>query len=479
MQQDLGEIKKVFDKHGYSINSILTDILKKFNFKSICWQSGAKKGDGYSITEILVLMLMMPLMLVKSVHALYKSQYKENVSMQKDVFYRLKNNEKMPWRRLLYGVAKKFRLLVNPDKKIADNSSFIVDDTIDIRVGYKIENISMVHDHTGNKKGAKLGFKDLFLGYFDGKSFNPLDFSIHTEKLLNRKKRKKQFEKNCAKNSNGYKRRKECKVNKINNALKMIKRAVKNGFMAKYVLADSWFSSKKFIRTIRSIKNGAMHVVCGVRKDKRKYTYKGEKVNAKQLLKILKKESKPKRCRKWNTRYYEVVVEYEGIGTVKLYLCRFPYQKKWRLYLSTDTKLTFIKMMEIYSIRWSIEIFFKEAKQFLRLGKCQSRDFDAQIASITISCILYIFLSYIRRINDYESLGGLFEAISDDLNEKNLAQRLWQLFDDLLQVAISVIAESGVVDITLFKKSPEYQYIKSTFEESFLSNQIFSFNKSA
>ena len=135
-------------------------------------------------------------------------------------------------------------------------------------------------------------------------------------------------------------------------------------------------------------------------------------------------------------------------------------------------------MMEIYSIRWSIEIFFKEAKQFLRLGKCQSRDFDAQIASITISCILYIFLSYIRRINDYESLGGLFEAISDDLNEKNLAQRLWQLFDDLLQVAISIIAEAGVVDITLFKKSPEYQYIKSTFEKSFLSNQIFSFNKS-
>ena len=136
-------------------------------------------------------------------------------------------------------------------------------------------------------------------------------------------------------------------------------------------------------------------------------------------------------------------------------------------------------MMEIYSIRWSIEIFFKEAKQFLRLGKCQSRDFDAQIASITISCILYILLSYIRRINDYESLGGLFEAITDDLKEKNLAQRLWQLFDELLQVAISIIAESDVVDITLFKKSPEYQYIKSTFEESFLSNQIFSFNKSA
>ena len=39
--------------------------------------------------------------------------------------------------------------------------------------------------------------------------------------------------------------------------------------------------------------------------------------------------------------------------------------------------------MEIYSIRWTIEVFFREAKQQLGLGKCKSRDFDAQIASIT------------------------------------------------------------------------------------------------
>jgi len=59
--------------------------------------------------------------------------------------------------------------------------------------------------------------------------------------------------------------------------------------------------------------------------------------------------------------------------------------------------------MEIYSIRWSIEVFFKEAKQHLGLCNCQSRDFDAQIANVTISCILYIFLAYYRRINDYET----------------------------------------------------------------------------
>ncbi|WP_407307111.1 transposase [Desulfosporosinus sp. SB140] len=160
------------------------------------------------------------------------------------------------------------------------------------------------------------------------------------------------------------------------------------------------------------------------------------------------------RCRKRNTRYFEVRVDYEGIGKVKLYYCRFPYQKKWRLFLSTDTSLGFLGMMEIYSVRWTIEVFFKETKQYLKLGSCQSRDFDAQIAHVTTCYIIYSLLAYFRRVNAYESLDGLFAAIKDDLLEKNLAERLWELFDELLQVVITGIAKSGIVDILEFKNSP-------------------------
>lgn len=259
----------------------------------------------------------------------------------------------------------------------------------------------------------------------------------------------------------------------------MIKRAVKHGFMAKYVLADSWFSSKEFIQSIRQMKNNALHVVCGVRKDKRKYRYKGEKLNAKELQATLKKEGNEKRCRKRNTRYFEAVVQYEGVGDVKLYICRFPYQKQWRLFLSTDTSLSFLAMMEIYATRWTIEVFFKEMKQHLRLGQCQSRDFDAQITHVTTCSILYTFLAYYRRINAYESLGGLFECIADELIEKNLAQRLWELFEDLLQIVIDSIAASGTVDIAQFKHSLEYETLKELFEESFLGNQLLEFNKTA
>jgi hypothetical protein len=240
------------------------------------------------------------------------------------------------------------------------------------------------------------------------------------------------------------------------------------------VLVDSWFSSKDFISTVRGIKNGAMHVICAVRRDFRKYGYNGEELNAKQLLKVLKKEGKEKRCRKRNVRYFEAVVDYPGINeSVKLYFCRYPYQKDWKLFLSTDESLSLLEMLEIYSIRWSIEVFFKETKQLLHLGKCQSQKFDAQIAHVTTTYILYIFLSYFRRINDYETLGGLFADMKDEMTQKNIAEQLWGMFDELLDIVISAISESGSIDIKTFKKSPEYKYLEELFESSFLGNQLF------
>lgn len=476
MRQDLNEIEKVFQKNKYNINNIICDIMKEFKFKTICCQLRVSKGSGYSITDVICLMILMPLMLLKSVHSLYKSQYEKTTVMKKDVIYRLKNSENMPWRTLLYSVAKRFKVLTSSGD-VADNSCFIIDDTPDCRVGYKIENVSIIHDHANQKNTRQKGFKNLVLALFDGKSAIPLDYSIHTEKLFSLKQRKQQYKKECIRNSNGYKRRKECAIDKITNSLLMLKRAVKNGFMAKYVLADSWFTSKGFIQSVRGIKNGAMHVIGGVRNDKRNYTFEGKSQNAKQLISTLSAAKKQKRCRRWNTRYYEVIVNYEGIGDVKLYICRLPYQKKWRVFISTDTNLTFVVMMETYSIRWIIEVMFRELKQHLCLGKCQSRDFDAQIASIAISMILYIFLAYCRRKQSYETLGELFVYLNQDMTEKTLAQRLWELFDELLSTVIEIIKKTGSVDLSKFKDSREYQYIQELFTQSFLGNQLLSINK--
>ena len=75
MRNNITEVEKELKTHGYSINIILCDVMKSFKLESLCHQIKFKKDEGYSAIEILTLMIMLPLMLLKSVHALYRSQY--------------------------------------------------------------------------------------------------------------------------------------------------------------------------------------------------------------------------------------------------------------------------------------------------------------------------------------------------------------------------------------------------------------------
>ena len=69
------------------------------------------------------------------------------------------------------------------------------------------------------------------------------------------------------------------------------------------------------------------------------------------------------------------MVDYNGVP-IEMFFSRKGSNGKWRVFITTNTGLSFIKMIEIYQIRWTVEVFFKEAKQLLGLGKCQSNDFD-------------------------------------------------------------------------------------------------------
>ena len=129
MRKPVKEIENVLQHHGYSINNIICEVMKTFKLKTLCNQVGFQKQDGYSTSEILTLMLMLPLMLLKSVHALYQSDFQKVTTMKQSCIYRLKDNEKMPWRALLLVMAKQFQRLVNPTNEVDDKSAFILDDT--------------------------------------------------------------------------------------------------------------------------------------------------------------------------------------------------------------------------------------------------------------------------------------------------------------------------------------------------------------
>ena len=137
-----------------------------------------------------------------------------------------------------------------------------------------------------------------------------------------------------------------------------------------------------------------------------------------------------------------MAVDYKG-ERVRLFAIQYKNANRWTLLLTTDLQLSFVQAIEIYQIRWTIEVLFKECKQYLRLGACQNTDFDAQIADATITLITHTILSLQKRFGSYETMGELFRQTQQYLLELTL----WERFIKLLVRVIEEIIELFGIEI--------------------------------
>lgn len=343
----------------------------------------------------------------------------------------------MDWRRLLYATAKSFFRIVREESVEADQKRyFILDDTTLEKSGFSMEGISRVFDHVAQK--SVLGYKLLLLAINDKKSTVPLDFSLHAE--AGRKKNfgltgrqlRNRFCKRRAAGDCSHKRAEELLMEKPQSAVEMLRRAVKNGFLAKYLLADKWFFGKDFIREVRSIRKGLIHIVTLLKKKETGFTVNGKKVSAKVLIAQHERKGDFVSCRRYKSMYVRIRAEYDGIP-VQLFIIRYGRCFRYEVLVTTDMKLNFVSAFELYQVRWNIEVLFFEAKQHLELGRCQSTDLDAQIADCTLAFIGYSVISLRKRFSDYETFGDLFRDIRDGLLELTFIERLLPLIAELLE----------------------------------------------
>ena len=467
----ISELKNSFT-HTWVEPDFIKSSLKSFSFSSLCSCLNPLKVRGYSFDIILSILISLPFMGVATINSMFGNYINHKIEVGKDVFYRLKNNPSICWRLVLWLFAHKFLKITVDKSSNCDNNihvkCLIFDDTVLHKTGKYIEKVSRVWDHVSN--GYLLGFKLLLMGYWDGVSFIPADFSLHRERGKNndkpfglkKKEIKKQYKKKRDKGSFSYERAKEADLSKIDSAIKMFKRAVSRGLNVDYVLMDSWFTCNAFIDAVLRVKKQTIHLIGMYKFVKTKFDYKGQKYTYSQIRNCL---GKSMRCRKLRLYYKETVVRYNGRET-KLFFSKQGKNGKWKVFICTDTTLSFIKMIEIYQIRWTIEVFFKESKQLLGLGKCQSNDFDAQIADLTITMIQHIILTLRHRFDKYESKGGLFKEIKGEIIEQKLNQRLWGLFIALLKV-IEILFEDIDYEQLLekiYQNEQAYQMISNMLE---------------
>jgi hypothetical protein len=318
----------------------------------------------------------------------------------------------------------------------------VVDDSLFSRARSKqVELLSKVFDHT-TMKSVK-GFQLLTLGWSDGSSFIPVNFSLvsSVNRLI------KGISNEVDKRTSGYKRRQEAVMSKPETTVLLVQQALEVGIEADYLLMDTWFTEEPLIQKINSF---GLNVIGMVKRGpKRKYLYKGKKFTADQLVSKANKNNKSKEI------IGSIQVKMSQETPVKVVFIRHRSNKsKWLAVLSSDISLSDEEIIRIYGYRWDIEVFFKCNKSHLNLGKeFQCRTFDALIAHTTIVFSRYIFLAWEQRKNtDAKTLGYLFFEYGEDVKEIDFKEVLKNLVKFILDI-ISTGDREVIINVAEFRNS--------------------------
>ncbi len=466
----LSEINDFFTTSEKAITSIFS-VLESMHVSEKLFFKNDACNVKYRNVDKLTLLLLFPFFDIKDASHFSGSALYKLISCGKDVFYRMLNDSSIDWRTLAYRLNTRLMKATNLKSEYTQNNEprcLIVDDTDLHKTGRHIELIGRIFNHVS--KISILGFKGLVMAYHDGKSLFALDVALHNEIGKNKKKPfglsatqlKERYSKKRDNQSIAKKRTQECFTSKIESMISMVRRAISNGIRFDYLLVDSWFTCFELVKFIKTRRIGA-HLLGMIKMGITKYSFNGNLLSAKQIVDYCKRKKQLKRSRKLGYSYIECMVDFQGI-TVKLFFCKTSHKGKWHGMLSTDLELSFEQAYKIYSTRWSIEVFFKESKQHLGLGKCQSQNFDAQIGAITLSMLQYNMLSVAKRFSDYETLGELFRSANAEIIELTIAERIWLIIieiiaqlADLLDIDTEVLMEKIITDNQKFEKLLNYK----------------------
>ncbi|AJO21429.1 transposase [Weizmannia coagulans] len=340
----------------------------------------------------------------------------------KDTVYRFLNQSTFNWRRFLLslvasviGKVSKLTRHDRPKVLILDDSSY------DRNRSKHVELLARCFDHASQKMRFYKGFRMLTLGWSDGATFLPVDFSL----LSSKKSQINGISENIDKRSSGYKRRKEALQTAPEQIPGMIARAMNSGIDASYVLMDSWFTQQPLIKEITE---QGLDVIGMVKKLKQRYFVDGKRVSLDELYRL----AKPTSGKKGILRSIHTT-QANGVPIKVVFVRNRNKKSDWLAILSTDCTLSDQEIIRIYGMRWDIEVFFKTTKSLLKLQKeFQSRSYDALISHTTIVFARYIVLSWQNRCSvDDRTLGGMFYELCDEIDDLDWAVALQQLVEIL------------------------------------------------
>ena len=436
----------LLNQSNLNIDNVFSSTWKNIGFQVMLCQSKFNKRSGTPVSDVVYLLMLWVWLKVDSVAMFSKDALLSFSIAKKDALYDLLNREDLDWRKLQLLTAKKV-LKTNIKNK---RSAFVIDDSVKIRRGKKMPGVSSHFDHLTGR--CVMGQQIVTLGVASDEQFVPVDNEIFIsqskEQVLDN-----QFKDGRSIAAKRYQQSK--KQTKPQMVCDMIARAIRGGIHADYFLADAWFATKHILKM--TIEHSLIAIV-RMKKNKTKYRIIVDGVSKLLCAKQLYQQHVKGQWQTLSNVPYQsksIVVELNLATSdkepaqwakIKLLFVRSVNEEKqqaskhdWALFLTTDSQMNDETILEIYALRWGIEVYFKEAKQKLGFLKEQSRHYSAYIASIHLTGLRFCLLLFAKQEEGACKLSEVRNGFEESLSCLNFASKLWGLFKSLIAVALNTV----------------------------------------
>ena len=446
------------------VDNLFADLWKQVGMASLLKRCGFHKRSGVPVNEVMFCLMLWVWLKVGSISMFSRESLGTFSTGGKDVLYEAMNREDWNWRDLHFHTARK---AVQHMRKSGTAKAFVLDDSIKIRHGKKMPGVSSHFDHTTGRH--VMGQQVLTLGLSCAEGFVPLD----SELFISATKAQSLPTPFVDGRSIAAKRYRLARdQTKPQMAKAMVSRAQRGGIEADYLLADAWFGTKPMIKMAE---DALLTPIVRMKKNKMKYRLsqgkEGNATNRDRDLNALYQSAV--RCQ-WEKipgqPYQSKILDVElNLNDPKDAAARWikvrllfvrgivdgdkaeAGKHDWVVFLTTDISLLPQRILELYAMRWAIEVYFKEAKQHLGFLKEQATHYASYIASIHLCAIRFCLLSIAKHQHNAHGIPDIRQCISTNITNIDYAARLWQFFRALISGALDALKTQlgDVVDLVM------------------------------
>lgn len=448
-----GQIETALKKFRADLELRMRSLFAELHIQSHLTGAGIRKCEGYTPLHLLFTLVNMVFLPIKTVHSLIQKPLTNFFRAKKDAFYRFKKGEwswRPFYRRFLAYLGRRLQW-----SSTSEDNYYILDTTVFPKRGKTMENLSMVYDPS--RKKAVPGYEVLTLGLLTPQNFYPLDFDFRFSSKAPKGAGEARPLKPRGETARRLKEGRE--LTKPELALKMLTAALAQGISSLCLLVDSWFTSPKFCEAVKKAVKELnpelkFNIIGRLKPGKTLYYPDDAGYTLTQLYQAHKHQLTwvkelglslirvPVTCGNglhgaivFTKGYEEPDPEAQPTGKKKS-------KPSWTGFFTTDLSLSAIQVVEKYMCRWSIEVFFKEAKQRLELGHEQGHSFAAQVFSVLKAFLSYSLLAYLlERDEQSETIGDIFRQLEEETGKLTFMERLRQHFSTFLKTALDTLAD--------------------------------------